>query len=146
MLAADCLVLGNTTTGNNCESILPSKIFEYLAAARPILHVGPAGGSCDALIQKCQAGVTVEPDPQRVGDALLDIWSRWSCGNPLTGCAPERFAPYTRQALTSELAAILDRLAGASATQASAGVIKEDRERSDIITCGAPALSPARGH
>ena len=36
--------------------ILPGKVFEYLAANKPILCVGPAGSDADNLLQECGAG------------------------------------------------------------------------------------------
>ncbi len=118
-LAADCLILGNTTTGPNCASIQPGKVFEYLAAGRPILHVGPAGGACDRLIVECHAGVTVGPEPERISAVLHEWWIAWQRGALPPGCDPERVTPYGRQALTGRLAGILDRLvAGVDARSA----------------------------
>ena len=112
MVAADCLLLSSPASGLNCASVLPGKIFEYLAAGRPILYVGPTPGASDALLTKCRAGVTLPPDPQRIGDMLYRFWSQWSRGTLPEGCPPDRFAPYSRRALTGKLAGLLDQLTG----------------------------------
>ena len=42
------------------KSILTGKLFEYLAAGKPILCLGPADGDASEIIKKCKSGVTLD--------------------------------------------------------------------------------------
>jgi glycosyltransferase involved in cell wall biosynthesis len=44
----------------NNEGILTGKLFEYLAAANPIICIGPKHGNAAAIIENCQSGMTFE--------------------------------------------------------------------------------------
>lgn len=46
----------------NNEGILTGKLFEYLAAANPIICIGPKHGNAAAIIAQCQSGETFEKD------------------------------------------------------------------------------------
>ena len=43
----------------NAKSIQTGKLFEYLAAGRPILGTGPADGDAAQILKECQAGEMV---------------------------------------------------------------------------------------
>ncbi len=129
MVAADCLLLGNATTGMNCESVLPGKLFEYFAAGRPIVHIGPSSGATDAMIRKCQAGVTVPPDAGSISGSLNIMWRRWLQGDPPGGCTPDRLAPYTRRNLTRDLATVLDDVVAAAPGHVSSAGIRASTSR-----------------
>ncbi len=120
MVAADALLLGNTTTGRNCASILPGKLFEYFAAGRPIVHVGPAPGATDTMIRECHAGVTVPPEPTKIAETISVLLDQWESGNLTPGCPPERLSPYTRRALAQEMAGVLNGLTASAARPSNA--------------------------
>ncbi|MCX6254057.1 MAG: glycosyl transferase family 1, partial [Bacteroidia bacterium] len=42
------------------KSIVTGKLFEYLAAGKPILCLGPFDGDAADIINKCKSGVTVD--------------------------------------------------------------------------------------
>ncbi len=44
----------------NNECIITGKLFEYLAAGRPILCIGPSDGDAAKIIKSCKAGKTVD--------------------------------------------------------------------------------------
>src|SRR5262249_16340313 len=62
--SADVLVLVSGTT----PSSIPLKLFEYLGARRPILHLGHPGAA-ERLLEETRAGVTVSPDDR---EAIVD--------------------------------------------------------------------------
>ncbi len=113
MVAADVLLL-LSPDGPNGRTLLPGKMFEYLAAARPVLLVAPEG-SCESatLLERCAAGVRVEAGAESICSALERLWSQWREGCLPPGCAPEHLAPLTRRNLTARLAGALTTVANA---------------------------------
>ena len=63
--------------------VVPSgKIFEYLAAERPILAAVPTDGVAAQLVRETGAGVVVAPDDEDgLREALLDLHRRWQAGS-----------------------------------------------------------------
>ena len=55
MKGASLLLMAIPDSPDN-KGIVTGKFFEYLAANRPILAIGPIGGDVDVLIKKCTAG------------------------------------------------------------------------------------------
>ena len=55
MKGASLLLIAIPDSPDN-KGIVTGKFFEYLAANRPILAIGPLGGDVDLLIKKCTAG------------------------------------------------------------------------------------------
>ena len=97
------------------RAVLTAKIFEYLAAERPILAVVPPDGQAAALVRELGAGVVVAPDDvDGIAAALSDLERRWRegtlDGSPL---APEARARLSRRARVEELARILRELPSA---------------------------------
>jgi glycosyltransferase involved in cell wall biosynthesis len=97
------------------RGVLSGKVFEYLAAERPILAVVPPEGEAAALIRDTGAGVVVPPDDvDGIASALEGLVARWRSGElggtPLDAGARERLS---RRARAVELAALLDEVTGA---------------------------------
>lgn len=97
-------------TGPNAGSVIPAKLFEYLAAERPILVVGPEGGECARIVEETESGLAVGFEVEAVSAALCRLFEAWRDGGPLAGCDRERLAPYDRKLLAGGLAAVLDRV------------------------------------
>jgi len=125
MRAADALLLA-LPGGHNAHTVIAAKLFEYLAAQRPILVVGPAGGECEQIVRECHAGITVPFDDRTIAGALEQLyWARRS-GRPISGCGAADSERYSRVALTGKLAAVLNELVGVDAPNAvSAGALRE---------------------
>jgi glycosyltransferase involved in cell wall biosynthesis len=111
MRSADALLL-NVPQGRNAASVIPAKLFEYLAAQRPILVVGPARGECEAIVRSCDAGLSVGFDEQAIANGLGRLHSAWRAGRAMPGCSISRLGPYSRITLTGKLATVLDQLVG----------------------------------
>jgi glycosyltransferase involved in cell wall biosynthesis len=64
------------------KGVLSGKVFEYLAAERPILAAVPPDGAAAALIRETGTGVVAAPDdPHAIGEALRSLHDRWRAGS-----------------------------------------------------------------
>ena len=93
----------------NAKGILTGKFFEYLAAKRPILGIGPTDGDAAAVLNDTKAGNMVDFDDEKsTRKVILDYYTRYK-NNTLNveSTSVERFS---RRSLTGELAEILHLL------------------------------------
>ena len=88
------------------KGIVPGKMFEYMAAARPVLAVGPEGWEAAARLEdaKCGRGFTYN-DQITITTLLRDWYGRYRKGT-LTQ-STEGVMGYSRAALTEQLAKVL---------------------------------------
>jgi len=110
---SDALLLLIPEAGGRGRGVLSGKVFEYLAAERPILAAVPPEGAAAELIQETSAGVVAPPDdvPALVAAlrALHDAWAAGALdGTPLSPADRERLG---RAARIEELADLLRGLA-----------------------------------
>jgi glycosyltransferase involved in cell wall biosynthesis len=71
---SEALLLLVPDAGGRGKGVLSGKVFEYLAAGRPILAVVPPDGAAARLIRETGAGVVVAPeDVDGIRDALRDL-------------------------------------------------------------------------
>jgi len=111
--ASEALLLLIPDAGGRGKGVLSGKVFEYLAAERPILGVVPPDGAAAALIREAGAGVVVAPDDvDGMVAALRDLHERWRAGSldapPLS---EEWRTRVSRRARVEELARVLEGLA-----------------------------------
>ena len=116
MIAADCLICGNTKLGNNCDSVVPAKVFEYLMSGRSVIHVGAAESAVSRIFDDCGYGIVVPPDECRIGDALNHADRESRDGRSIPDMT--RIHKYTRRAQTQQLADILNQITGATPANA----------------------------
>src|SRR5262249_45217664 len=84
---SDALPLLVPEAGGRGRGVLSGKVFEYLAAERPILAAVPPDGAAAALMRETGAGTVVPPDDvEAIHAALADLRSRWRAGR-LNGAA-----------------------------------------------------------
>ena len=95
---------------DNARGQINGKLFEYLAAGKPILHVGPFDADNTRLLDETHAGLTVPPgDVDAARQAIEQIASGRFAASP--HALPEGLAaPFERKALTKQLAQLLDGL------------------------------------
>jgi len=109
MLSADALLL-LTPTGHNAATLTTGKVYEYLAAGRPILLIGPRDSVARQLIDRFNVGFCATPEEDQVLAALKNLWEAWK-GNTLPDrCRQEDLHPFTREHLAGQLAGILERV------------------------------------
>jgi glycosyltransferase involved in cell wall biosynthesis len=79
---SDVLLLLIPESGGRGRGVLTGKIFEYLAAERPILAAVPPDGAAAQLVRDTGAGVVVASDDvEALREALVDLHSRWREGS-----------------------------------------------------------------
>ena len=79
---SEALLLLVPESGGRGRGVITGKIYEYLAAERPILAAVPPDGAAAKLVRDTGTGVVVpsdDVDAQR--DALLDLHRRWRAGS-----------------------------------------------------------------
>jgi glycosyltransferase involved in cell wall biosynthesis len=111
---SEALLMLLPQAGDRGSPVLPGKVFEYLAAERPILAAVPPDGAAARLIRETGAGVVVAPDDVRgIADALSGLHARWRAGK-LDGSvlSAEQRDRLSRRRRVEELAELLLDLAG----------------------------------
>jgi glycosyltransferase involved in cell wall biosynthesis len=109
---SEALLLLIPDAGGRGKGVLSGKVFEYLAAERPILAVVPPDGAAASLIREAGAGVVVAPDDvEGMGAALHELHAKWKAGTldaaPLTDEWRRRVA---RRSRSEDLARLLEEL------------------------------------
>jgi glycosyltransferase involved in cell wall biosynthesis len=110
---SEALLLLIPDAGGRGKGVLSGKVFEYLAADRPILAVVPPDGAAAGLIRDAGAGTVVAPDDvDGMAAALTDLHARWRNGGlEAPALSPEWQAKVSRRARVEELARVLERVA-----------------------------------
>jgi glycosyl transferase family 4 len=92
------------------QGIMTGKVFDYLAAGRPILAVPDDRHTTSKLLETTGAGVALT-DVQTIARQLTDWYTRWR-SNPVFNLQrnESEIARYSRSAQTGELARILNNL------------------------------------
>ncbi len=89
--------------------ILPGKLFEYLAARRPVLGIGQADGAMARVLTAAEAGRTIGWDDEKgLRTFLQAAWNQH-----LTGGIPATtgdIGPYSRRATAHALAELLENI------------------------------------
>jgi glycosyltransferase involved in cell wall biosynthesis len=109
---SEALLLLIPESGGRGRAVLSAKVFEYLAAERPILAAVPPDGAAADLSRETGAGVVVAPDDvDGLREALVRLEGEWRAGKlngtPLSAEVRERLS---RRARTEELAELARRL------------------------------------
>lgn len=88
------------------RKILPGKIFEYLAARRPVLGIGQEDGAAAGVLAETGAGVMYEWDRREAMESF--IMAEWdSFRNGDTSRMTSDIEKYSRKVLTEKLVALL---------------------------------------
>jgi glycosyltransferase involved in cell wall biosynthesis len=78
---SEALLLLIPEAGGRGKGVLSGKVFEYLAAERPILAVVPPEGAAAELIREAGAGVVIAPDDvPGIAAALQVMHAAWQAG------------------------------------------------------------------
>jgi glycosyltransferase involved in cell wall biosynthesis len=109
---SDALLLLLPDIGRRGKDVPSGKLYEYLAAGRPILASVPLDGAAAELVESAQAGLVVPPDDiAAIADALGELHERWRADTlGRGGLSPEWRERLIRKARTRELAALLASL------------------------------------
>ena len=90
----------------NGEMMLTQKIFEYMAARRPVLAVAPEGALAD-VVRNSGVGIVVPPDNI---DGIADAIAGMVSGNFVYRPRMDVIESFHRRALTGRLAAVLEQI------------------------------------
>ena len=106
--SSDALLLLLPDVGERGRDVPSGKLFEYLAARRPILAAVPPTGTAAQLIQEAGAGIVVAPeDVGSIQQALEQLVDQWRAGEladvSLPPALAERISRRTRTRELSEL-------------------------------------------
>ena len=109
---SEALLLLIPEAGGRGRGVLSGKVFEYLAAERPIIAAVPPDGAAAELLRETGAALVVAPDDvEGLRGALRDLDARFRSGRlngtPLSPALRERLS---RRARVEDLAALLRSL------------------------------------
>jgi hypothetical protein len=100
------LIINNTP---NARMILTGKFFEYLAAGRPILCIGPEDGDAAEIIRKTESGVVAGfGEEDRIFKHIINLHKAPKDKEAFT--TKESTQQYSRKILTARLTGILSAL------------------------------------
>jgi glycosyltransferase involved in cell wall biosynthesis len=109
---SDALLLLIPEAGGRGKGVLSGKVFEYLAAERPILAAVPPDGAAAELIRETGAGVVAPPDDVgALKDALAELHRRFENGGlPAVELPAATRYRLSRRARAEEMAELLRAL------------------------------------
>lgn len=99
MNAADCLLLLHGTVPF-CEEYIPSKMYEYLWAQRPILALVWHNPQMERMLRELGHWAVKADDPDAIATALEELHARWMHHELPDSGAP---SPYTSEAATRQI-------------------------------------------
>ena len=110
---SEALLLLIPDAGGRGRGVLSGKVFEYLAAERPILAVVPPDGAAADLMRTTGAGVVVAPDDiDGIERELTAMRDRWRAGGLAPAPLPDELrTKLSRRARVQELADLLQQIA-----------------------------------
>ena len=110
---SEILLLLIPEAGGRGKGVLSGKVFEYLAAERPILALVPPDGAAAELIRESGAGVVVAPeDVEGIASALRDLHARWRDGSLQANVLSDEWKEkVSRRSRVADFARLLERIA-----------------------------------
>ncbi len=103
--------------GRNGASVVPAKLYEYLAASRPILLVGPPEGDAARIVRDGHAGVCAPFDSEAISRALSEVFTM-SVGRDLPAhLETQPLRRFRRDVLAAQLAQQFERACDVAAKQ-----------------------------
>ncbi len=104
MLSATALLLGIPDVAHNA-GVLPGKLFEYLAARKPVVAVGPPDSDASRILLDADAGpILHHSDEAGLLTRLTTLLTQWQQAGPNLNLPPGPERAWTRRALTGQLA------------------------------------------
>lgn len=93
----------------SAKGIITGKLFEYLAAQRPILAFGPTDGDTASIISQLRAGAMYDHSDSASAKQTLTAWMAAECQGELAG-ASEEHAKFSRQEEARAVERIVEEL------------------------------------
>ena len=94
---------------NRNKGIITGKVFEYMAANRPILALGPINGDLQSILTNSNAGTIIDYDDYaKIKSVLIELYTKFKTQKlAITSKGIEK---YHRRNLTKQLAAIIKQI------------------------------------
>jgi glycosyltransferase involved in cell wall biosynthesis len=109
---SDALLLIAADAGGRGAGVVPGKVFEYVAAERPILAAVPPDGAAGRLIEEIGAGIVAPSDDvDALRVALVELHERWKRGELRVELGADARQRVDRRVRVAELAALVRELA-----------------------------------
>ena len=110
---SDALLLLLPTEGGRGVDVPSGKLYEYLAARRPILASVPLNGTAAELVRAAGAGIVVPPeDGEAIRAALVELVARWQRGELADIELPAEIVErIDRKARVREMGELIERVA-----------------------------------
>jgi len=111
MMDSDVLLLFELPVGNNNEPtrVIPSKVFEYTGANRPIMAMVVEGDTSNLLREYSLAKVIDPKNLDDISDAIINYYRQFEAGKLLEGVLPPP-AKFSRKEQAKQLANICHEL------------------------------------
>lgn len=91
------------------KATLPGKVFEYIAAHRPVLGIGQSDGAMAKILFQTQAGeVYAWEDKESIADFINKCWDLYLKGNEWNKTG--NIEQYSRLSTTAQMAALMESL------------------------------------
>lgn len=104
--AINLLPINNTP---NMMGIIPGKLFEYLAAERPVLVIGPKDGDSAKIILQSEAGAVCDyTDVKGCKEIVSEMYKKFKAGN--LKVEPKQIQKFSREHLASQYSMLLNSL------------------------------------
>ena len=101
------LVLIPNVDGN--KGIITGKVFEYMAANRPILALGPINGDLQSILTNSNAGTIIDYDDYaKIKSVIIDLYTKFKTQK--LAIRSKGIEKYHRRNLTKQLAAIIKQI------------------------------------
>jgi len=98
---------------------IPGKLYDYLAARRPILLIGPPQGEAAEIVYRTRSGMVSDFDEQSIFAALNDLHGSWRRNFRDFAPRSAEIARFDRRAQTKQLADIFNMLTCGAGSQAA---------------------------
>jgi glycosyltransferase involved in cell wall biosynthesis len=109
---SEALLLILPEAGGRGTGVVPGKVYEYIAAERPMLAAVPPDGAAARLIEEIGAGVVAPVDDVgALRAALVELHTRWTRGDLDVSFPPEVRDRLSRRARVAELAQLMRDIA-----------------------------------
>ena len=108
-MAASQVLLLMVNNSDNALGHIPGKTFEYLAARRPVICIGPLKGDSARIIQTANAGTALDyEDEQGMFDTLKEYYEDYKAGR--LQLHDSRIEEYSRKFLTGKLVTLIEEV------------------------------------